>query len=286
MDGGGRFMPAVKSYRRTSSKRQKVQRTSLQVLGVRRVISFVIGMSLCVLILWSYFHASTLLSQVLSSFERSTAYLGLRLEDVVVEGRIRTDKSQILQKLGFGRGTPLLSINLSDAKAKLEEISWVNAVCVERRFPDTLFIRISEKEPVAIWQNHQKTYLVDRDGGLVETKEIHKHKGLSVITGDQAPRHLGELMALLEKFPEIKSHVTAATHLRSTRWDIRLDGKIDVKLPEKEPERALSYLLDLEKHYHFLEQEIITIDMRLPDQLILRLTPEAVQKKTDVGQDA
>ncbi len=279
-------MPAVKSYRRTSSKRQKVQRTSLQVLGVRRITSLVVGMGLCVLILWSYFHASSLMSQVLKSLEESTAYLGLRLEDVVVEGRIRTDKSQILKKLGFERGTPLLSINLSEAKTKLEEISWVNAVCVERRFPDTLFIRISEKEPVAIWQSQAKTYLVDRDGGLVETREAHKYKELLLVAGDQAPRYVGKLMTLLEKFPEIKFRVTAATHLRSTRWDIRLDGKIDIKLPEKEVERALGYLLDLEKHHHLMEREIVTIDMRLPDQLILRLTPEAVQRKNNTGQDA
>jgi cell division septal protein FtsQ len=38
---------------------------------------------------------------------------------------------------------------------------------VERRFPDTIFIRISEKEPVALWKNQGKTYLVDRDGELV-----------------------------------------------------------------------------------------------------------------------
>ncbi|HUX78420.1 MAG TPA: FtsQ-type POTRA domain-containing protein [Alphaproteobacteria bacterium] len=280
-------MPAVKSYKRTTLKRQKIQRASLKASSVRRLTSFVFLMSLLVLALLSYFHASSLMSQVWKGFETSTAYLGLRLEDVIVEGRIRTDKSQILNNLGFHRGTPLLAINLSDAKTKLEEISWVNAVCIERRFPDTLFIRISEKEPVAIWQSQEKTYLVDRDGELVETKEAHKYKELLLVAGDQAPRYVGNLMVLLEKFPEIKFRVTAATHLRSTRWDIRLDGKIDVKLPEKAAERALGYLHDLEKHHHLMEQEeILTIDLRLPDQLILRLTPEAAQRKNNTGQDA
>ena len=116
---------------------------------------------------------------------------------------------------------------------------------------------------------------------------LHKYKELLLVAGDQAPRYVGNLMVLLEKFPEIKFRVTAATHLRSTRWDIRLDGKIDVKLPEKEAERALGYLYDLEKHHHLMEQEeILTIDLRLPDQLILRLTPEAAQRKNNTGQDA
>lgn len=279
-------MSAVKPYKRIPSKRHKAQRTSLQVMNVRRLTSFIVAMSLFVFAFWSYFHASTLTSQAWESFEKMTGYLGFRLADVVVEGRARTDKVQILKILELERGKPLLSINLSEAKEKLEEISWVNAVCVERRFPDTLFIRISEKEPVAIWQNQAKTYLVDRDGELVEIHDVHKYQGLLLVTGEQAPRYVGSLVALLDKFPEIKLRVTAATHLRSSRWDIKLDGKVDVKLPEKEPDHALSYLLELENHHHLMEREVTTIDMRFPDQLILRLTPEAARKKNNTGKDA
>jgi hypothetical protein len=47
-----------------------------------------------------------------------------------------------------------------------------------------------------------------------------------MVTGHQAPHHVGELCALLEQFPELKSRITNATHLRSTRWDIKLDGKV------------------------------------------------------------
>lgn len=279
-------MSTVKPYRSTSQKRRKAQRTSLQITGVRRLSSFVIGMGLCILILWSYFHASSLITSFVSSVEASTACLGFKLEDVVVEGRIRTDKAQILEVLVLKRGKPLLSLNLSEAKAKLESLSWVKAARVERRFPDTLFIRISEKEPVALWQNQSKTYLVDRDGQLVETKEAYKYKELLLVTGHQAPRYVEKLITLLEKFPEIRARVTAATHLRSTRWDIKLDDKVEVRLPEKNAEHALAYLLELENHHHLMKREVMTIDMRLPEQLILRLTPEAVRRKNNTGKDA
>nr|AIA12248.1 POTRA domain, FtsQ-type [uncultured bacterium] len=279
-------MSAVKSYRRTSSKRKKAQRTSLQVLSVRRLTSFVVVMGLCVFAVWSYFHALTLVSEVSQSVEIAFAHIGFKLQDVIVEGRIRTDNAEILKILELKRGQPLLSINLSKAKEKLEGISWVKAAGIERRFPDTLFIRITEKVPIALWQNQAKTYLIDCDGELVETKEAYKYKELLLVTGYEAPRYIGKLIALLEKFPEIKSRVTTATHLRSTRWDIRLDDKVDVRLPEEDTERALGYLLELEKHHHLMEREVITIDMRLPEQLILRLTPEEIQRKNDTGKDA
>jgi len=243
-------------------------------------------MSVCVLFLWGYFHMQAFTLALSSGVDTAMVHLGFKLEDVVVEGRMRTNKKQILNTLDLKRGIPLLSINLYEAKEKLENLSWIKAARIERRLPDTLFIRISEKEPVAIWQNQNKTYLVDYDGELVETKEANKHKELLLVTGHQAPRYVGALVTLLEKFPNIKTRVTAATHLRSSRWDIRLDDKVDVKLPEKEAERALAYLLDLERHHRLIEHEVMTIDMRLPGQLILRLTPEAIQKKNDIGKDA
>lgn len=279
-------MPSVKPSSQRSLKRKKVQRPPFQRFSVRRVSFFTVVMSLSILFIWGSFHNSTLNSSLSNGFDAIMAHMGFTLEDVVVEGRMRTNKGQILQTLDLKRGIPLLSINISDAKEKLEKLSWVKAARIERRLPDTVFIRISEKEPVAIWQNQNKTYLVDYDGELVETKEASKYKELLLVTGHKAPLHVGKLITLLEKFPEIKARVSAATYLRSTRWDIKLDGKVDIRLPEKEAERALEYLLVLEKHHHLIEREVITIDMRLPGQLIFRLTPEAIQRKNNAGKDA
>jgi len=278
-------MSSVKSTPRNSPKRKKVQRPSLQRLGIYRLSPFIIIMGPCLLFLWFYFHNDVLMHSLSKSVNTVMVHLGFTLEDVIVEGRMRTDKKQILKTLQLSRGMPLLSISPFDAKKKLENISWVKAARVERRLPDTLFIRISEKEPVAIWQNQNKIYLVDHDGELIEIKETSKYKELLLVTGHQAPRHVGKLISLLDKFPEIKTRVTAATHLRSSRWDIRLD-KIEVRLPEKDAEGALEYLLSLQNHHRFMEREIMTIDMRLPGQLILRLTPEAIQKKNHLGKDA
>lgn len=276
-------MQAVKSLRRTSSKRNKTQRTPkmnrplLLLSGLVGIVIFSLG---------SFFYVPLVVDEISQSVQDLMARFGFKLEDVIVEGRMRTDKAQILNLLELEHGKPLFSLNLSEAKTKLESISWVKAARVERHLPSVLFIRISEKEPVALWQNQGKTYLMDWDGELMETKEPHKYKSLLVVTGEQAPRHVGELLALLEKFSELKKRVTGATYLRSMRWDIRLDDKVDVKLPEKETESALAYLLDLTKNPHLMKQEIMTIDMRLPGKLIFRLTPEAVEKQKNYGKAA
>lgn len=279
-------MSAVKSKKQVSGIKKKLQRDPGRKLTLRRFISAGVGLSLCAILLWTYFHGVALVMEVSNGLEMTLASIGFQLDDVIVEGRIRTDKEQILKTASLSRGKSLLSIDLLEIKKNLEEIPWVNAASVERRFPDTLFVRISEREPVAIWQSKAKIYLVDREGELIETTEAQKYGGLLQISGLKAPQNVGFLISLLDKFPEVKSRVTTAIHLRTTRWDIRLDGKVDVKLPEKGAEQALAYLLELEKHHNLMEREILNIDLRIPDQLVLRLTPEAAQKKNNTGKDA
>jgi cell division protein FtsQ len=80
--------------------------------------------------------------------------------------------------------------------------------------------------------------------------------------------------------------VTSATHLRHARWDLKVDGEVEVKLPEKNPEQALAYFLNLENQHHLLGEDVEVVDMRVPGKLILRLKSGTIQKKKTVGKDA
>ena len=276
-------MSPVKSYRRKSSQRHQIQRTSM-TLRRFMLISGILGTT--VIGLWGYMHASELVAQTFRTFEKNMACLGFQLEDVVVEGRMQTDKGHILSLLELTRGKSLLGINLSHAKEKLESLSWIKTATIERKFPHTLFVQIVEKIPVSLWQHKGKNHLMDRDGDLVEVKDLSKYKDLLIVRGEKAPQHIQELLIFLSKVPEIKQRTTAATYLRSGRWDVILDGHVNVKLPEKNPETALTYLLTLEKKHHFMNEDILIVDMRIPGQLILRLKPDAAKKQKNTGKHA
>lgn len=275
-------MPAVKPYHRVPSRRKKLERTPE---GFRKYIPFALGMGGLSFLIWAYFHMGTVIDETTQKVCCLLAQGGFKLEDVVVEGRKRTDKKQILEALRLERDQPLFMISVNEAKDKLEKLPWIKAVSVERRLPSSLIIRLSEKEPIAIWQNQGKTYLVDRDGSFVETRDVQKYKSLLYVTGQKAPSELGKLVEVLEKFPDVCGRITSATHLRHARWDLRLDGIIDVKLPEKNPEEALFAFLQFEKQHGLSQQGIQTIDMRLPDRWILRLKKDAALKKRTNGKD-
>src|SRR3546814_2255579 len=77
-----------------------------------------------------------------------TARLGLRIEEVLVEGRARTEAEEILARLGLETGRPILAVDPEAARIALEELPWVRAASVERQLPDTLYIRLAEREPL------------------------------------------------------------------------------------------------------------------------------------------
>jgi cell division protein FtsQ len=63
------------------------------------------------------------------------------------------------------------------------------------------------------------------------------------------------------------------------RWDLRLANGVAVKLPENGEERALAELAALEQAYGLLERDIAAVDMRLEDRLVVKLTPEGVERR-------
>ena len=78
--------------------------------------------------------------------------------------------------------------------------------------------------------------------------------------------------------PDLAARITAAIRVGDRRWNLRIDNAIDVLLPAEDPAGAWSRLASLARSDSILKREVHTIDLRLPDRLVLRVTPEAVKE--------
>ena len=215
---------------------------------------------------------------------RLTAQLGLCVGDVVVEGRIETRPELLLTTLGVRRGMPLLAVDLAAARTRLEALPWVRAASVERRWPQLLYVRIEERTPLALWQHNDEIKLIDGAGVVIVGADIHRFANLPMVVGEGAPSHAPALLAMLAKEPELARHVAAATRVGNRRWNLRLQEGIDVRLPESNPGQALALLSALEAKLQIFTRDIVMIDMRLPDRLIVRLAPEAAARAVKPGR--
>jgi cell division protein FtsQ len=198
--------------------------------------------------------------------------LGLVVADIQVDGREVTDRDAVLAALGARSGTPILAISPARAKERLERLPWVRSATVERRLPDTLYVHLVERKPLAIWQHHGRLELIDRDGGVIPLEQIPPARLLTVV-GDDAPAHAVELIDMLAGEPALAARVTAAMRVGGRRWTLRIDN-IEVLLPEQNPAAAWAQLARLERSDALLQRDIQAIDMRLPDRLVLRVNHE------------
>jgi cell division protein FtsQ len=198
--------------------------------------------------------------------------LPFRLDEVTVDGRKYVSREAILRALDVARGDVLLAMDLGALRSRLEQIDWVEYAAVERRLPNTLHVTLRERVAVAIWQRGPGDFiLIDRNGRTVRASAAPPgYESLLLVGGEGAPQQIGELFLLLAVEPGIAKRLTAASWVGQRRWNLYLQGGIEVRLPEEDALAALQRLATLDRTDGLLSRELTVIDMRLPDKLILR----------------
>jgi cell division protein FtsQ len=209
--------------------------------------------------------------------DRSAA-VGLRVADIRVEGRGTTDRATILAALGAGLGTPILAVDPVRAEKRLEALPWVSAAVIERHLPDTLYVRLVERTPLALWQHEGKVQLIDAAGAIIPVTRLHRFAKLTLVVGSDAASHAAQLRAMLAKEPDLDARVTAAVRVGGRRWNLRIDGRIEVLLPADDPEGAVAALARLERSSAILDRDVQAVDMRLADRLVVRVSPPATKE--------
>jgi cell division protein FtsQ len=203
-----------------------------------------------------------------------TARLGLVVADIKVEGRETTDRETIVTALGAGPGTPILAMSPRRAKEQLETLPWVRSAVVERRLPDTLYVRLVERKPLALWQHGGKLELIDHEGAVIPVARLDRFAKLPMVVGESAASHAADLLDMLASEPDLASRVSAAIRVGDRRWNLRIDNAIDVLLPRDAAASAWTQLARLERSSAILKRDVQVVDVRLPDRLVLRVNPE------------
>ncbi|MDR3535760.1 MAG: FtsQ-type POTRA domain-containing protein, partial [Acetobacteraceae bacterium] len=70
----------------------------------------------------------------------ATASAGMRVTDVVIEGRANTPEPLLRAAIGVSKGDPIMGFSLEQARGRIETLSWVEHATVERRLPGTVVV--------------------------------------------------------------------------------------------------------------------------------------------------
>ncbi|MBX3498864.1 MAG: FtsQ-type POTRA domain-containing protein [Alphaproteobacteria bacterium] len=210
---------------------------------------------------------------------RVTGFAPFPLEDVTVEGRKHVTKDAVLKALNAARGDSLLTVDLHGARERLERIEWVEYAAVERRWPDTIHVALRERQAVALWQSTSvgtdgrsvtEYILIDRFGRRVRTVDPAESSVRLLLAGEGAPEQVAGLFLLLQDARPIADRLRAAVFVGQRRWNLILDGDLQIRLPEEGAGEALKRVLELDRSDQLLARDLSVIDLRLPDRITLR----------------
>ncbi len=203
----------------------------------------------------------------------ATAAAGLRVTDVVIQGRANTPEPLLRAAIGVSKGDPILSFSVEMARQRIETLSWVQHATVERRLPSTVVVYLQERGPFAIWQNQGKFVLIDRTGAVVTNEHLAEFHQLPLVVGPGAPAAAAALIDALTDHPDLQKRITAAVRIGERRWNLRLNNGADVMLPEGHEAQAIARLMQLQQDHALLDRPLAAIDMRLGDRLVVRPRP-------------
>lgn len=261
---------------KAAMKRRKVLLRKMQYIGA--AVAIVLGAA-GGFWMWKNSVISRSITAMVDGGYQATADVGISLQSLYLEGRNRTAMADIEQALGVSKGDPILQASLSGMRERLEKIPSVKTAAVERALPGTLYVRIVEREPVALWQHAGKIALVDDNGVVMDDLDSAPYRHLPLIVGPGAPAHIAELLGILVQEPELRKRFTAAVWVGDRRWNIRLSGDVEVKLPEKDAIDAWKTLGGLQAHQQLLDRDVKAIDLRAPGKLFIKLSPQDMPVK-------
>lgn len=273
-------MSAVKAKKNNRRKKQAPRRRVMSKplrRGLRYgVPAFTLAM-LVALGTWAVISggAARMAGEATNAALAASARAGLRVENVLVRGRNRESRADVAAALGAHRNMPILAFDPHAAKRRLEALPWIRTATVERRLPDTIYLRLDEREPLALWQSGNNLAVIDRDGVVVDRNDLGRYANLPMVVGKDAAKHASAIIEILRDRPVVHAHVNAIIRVSGRRWNLQFKDGVVAELPEKGAARAVAQLADLIARDRILERNVTAIDMRLPDRLVVRTGPGA-----------
>jgi cell division protein FtsQ len=276
-----------KASRKTAARRRPRQATRLRArhLAAALIVLSVSAAAGTIAFAWRAGHVDAAVATLRQASIDATAGIGLVVQEVLVEGRGRTDQSDLLEAVGVDRGDAMLTLDLEAMRERVESLPWVRVAVVERRLPGIVLVRLEERRPYALWQRDGVHELIDENGAVIARQDVRRYRNLPVVVGDQAPEQARTIIDQLSREPTLAGRVRALTWVGNRRWNIRMDNGISVELPERDPAGAWSRLADIEKTHGILSRDVTAIDLRLDGRLIVRMAPDGVVRARTPGKE-
>jgi cell division protein FtsQ len=155
--------PFLRGQKRVSARRSSLpKKTANRLLWASVAAAILCALAIVAAVLYQY-------------GERSWRFRVESSDNIEIAGMQNVTKAQIMEVMGADIGRNIFFVPLSQQKAQLEQIPWVESASVMRFVPNRLQVEIHERTPVAFARVGPRIFLIDAGGTLMELPQKHKY---------------------------------------------------------------------------------------------------------------
>jgi cell division protein FtsQ len=211
--------------------------------------------------------------------------VGFRITTVAINGRKQLTQDEVLAIGGVNGRSSLLFLDAETVRDKLKANPWIGDATVLKLYPGRLQINIVERSAFALWQRDGRLSVIADDGAVLEAYVTRRFTSLPLVVGKGAEARAKDFLALLDRYPQVRGVTKAAIFVGERRWNLRLKDGLDIRLPENDIDKALAALSKLDQEDKLFSRDIVAVDMRLPDRLVVQLSDDAAKAREDLLKD-
>ena len=208
----------------------------------------------------------------------------LRLERIEVNSLKRLAPEEVIGLAGVKIGDDMLALPLRRIGEQLAKNPWVERVRVQRFFPHTLTIVVTEREPAAV-VNLGYLYYLDRHGEIFKPLNVGDRLDYPVLTGiteddmgkdpagtREVLKRVLDLIALIGRGDIFKLEELSEIHYdRGYGFTIFMaQGGVPVKLGNGAFDQKLARLARIIRDVRTQMPSLVYIDLDFPDRIIVK----------------
>jgi cell division protein FtsQ len=156
-------------------------------------------------------------------------------DNIEVAGVENVTKAQIMEVMGADIGRNIFFVPLSQQKALLEQIPWVESASVMRFVPNRLRVEVHERVPVAFARVGPRIFLIDAGGTLMELPQKHRYS-FPVILGMNPGEPLSTRLPRMRAYNELVQELdSSGAHYSQDLSEVDVSDLDNVKVRVNDP---------------------------------------------------
>jgi cell division protein FtsQ len=279
--------PFLRAQKRVSARRSSIPKKTANRLLWASVASVI----LCV--------AAVAAAGVYRYGEHSWRFRIDSSDDIEIAGMENVTKAQIMEVMGSDIGRNIFFVPLTQQKALLEQIPWVESASVMRFVPNRLSIEIHERTPVAFARVGPRIELIDAGGTLMELPQKHKYS-FPVILGMNPGEPLSTRVPRMKAYNElVQSLDSGGAHYSQDLSEVDITDLENIKVRVNDPAGDVlvelgssEYLKRYQTYVNHVQewrqqfQKLESVNLRYDNQVIVNPDMEGKPKQVELTRAA